>query len=162
MPDEKDLSETSGAARKRRKRELAKLDAPGEDTGKWALEFKRAGKPDLENPETGLLYTRKLQLIAAMQMATTPFPSAAQRECWKRIDAMSKAIGMTHSRSALENTIAKLRKQLDDRLAAGGTVVEEAGSDVPKPLTARGAPRGPRAVPLSATTDVPDAGRRPD
>src|SRR5262245_41929574 len=41
-----------------------------EGDGKWAEEFKEAGMPDLENPETDLSYVRKLQLICLRQTAT--------------------------------------------------------------------------------------------
>lgn len=161
-PDD-ELSETSGAARKRRKRAQAALDAAaGPDTGEWARDFKKLGKPDLDSPETGMAWVRKAQLLVAYQQLTYPFPSAAQRECWKRFDNMSKSIGMTHAKSSLEDTIAKLRKELDARREAGSTVIEERGSDVPRPATARGAKLGPRAVPVTATVDVPDVERRPD
>ncbi len=162
MSDEP-LSETSGAAARRKKQAQKKLDAlAGPDDGRWANDFKKLGPPDYANPETGLLWVRKAQLLVAYQMVTTPFPSPAQRDCWKRFDNMSKAIGMTHSRSALENTVAKVRKQLSDRQNAGGTIVEENGSDVPKPATARGQRQVPRALTLAATADVPDPSRKPD
>jgi hypothetical protein len=161
MADE--LSETSGAARKRRKRDQAKLDArSGEDDGRWANAFKKLGQPDFDNPETGMAWVRRVQLMVAYQQVTTPFPSAYQQATWKRFDNMSKSIGMTHAKSSLEDTIAKLRKELDARREAGGTVVEESGASVPRPSTARGAPRGPRPLPITATADVPDSARRPD
>src|SRR4051794_32232292 len=97
----------SGASNRRKKHESEAAANPDTepDGGDWAQAFRAAGDPDLENPETDLDYTRKLQLIVLQQMATTPFPPRAQQDCWRRIREMSATLGMTSSRAALESTV---------------------------------------------------------
>lgn len=163
MPSrDRDGKELGGAEKKRRKRERQEAEAPvalPEDDGKWAADFRAAGKPDLENPGTDLDYVRKLQLIALHQMATTPFPSAAQRNCWQRIREMSAVVGMTSNRAQLEAQVRRLEKALAERRQSGAIVKVQKGSVVKRPSTARGAaPPGPRAVPEDATVtpEVPE------
>ena len=143
----------SGASKRRAKFELDALidqqarddaGAPPDD-GKWVEDFRKAGKPDLTNPETDLDYTRKLQLIVLYQMATTPFPSRAQAAVWRSIREMSATVGMTSSRASLESTVKRLRKQLDERSQVG-TVDERPVAGLAKPDTARGQRRGPRPL----------------
>jgi hypothetical protein len=138
--------EKGGAEKVRDKKAIA----DSRDSGRWAKVFGRAGEPDLENPETDLAYTRKLQLLVLHQMATTPKPTLRQQECWKRIREMSAVVGMTSSRAALEAKVRKLTKMLADRNVPG-TVTEVAGSSVAKPPTARGGPRGPQRLPDDPT-----------
>lgn len=116
------------------------------DDGKWAEDFKAAGNPDLENPETDLAYVRKLQMICLRQMTTTPHPSVAQQNAWRRIGEMSKGCGMTSSRAALEVTVKKLRKQIETR-RQGGTIIEGPVNTIVRPPNARGGARGPRPLP---------------
>lgn len=136
----------SGAAIRRKAREREEAARAGEpDDGKWAEEFETAGQPSLDDPGTDLDYTRRLQLIALRQMATTPFPTVAQEKCWRRIREMSAVVGMTSNRAQLEASVRRLKKQLEARQQSG-SVVEVAGSSVKRPPTARGGPRGPRPV----------------
>lgn len=161
-PEHEKAPELSGAAKRKAKHEAADFaeqqarDAAGfpQDNGKWAEDFQAAGSPDLENPETDLAYTRKLQLIVLKQMATTPFPTVAQKNTWARIREMSATVGMTSSRAALEATVKKLRKQLEER-AQAATVTEVAGGSITKPPTARGGQRGPRPLPPDPPPEPP-------
>ncbi len=153
--------EVTGAAKIRKKHEkneaqVASRSRNREDDGKWADEFKEAGTPDLENPGTDLDYTRKLQLICLRQMATTPFPTLAQMECWRRINEMSKSVGMTSNRAQLEASVKKLGKALKAQTVQAGAITIVPGHTVKKPSTARGmSPPGPRAIPPDALPEDP-------
>lgn len=138
----------SGAANRRKRYERLEAAAASDvpDDGKWARDFQKAGKPDLENPDTDLSYVRKLQMIALRQMATTPFPSIAQQGTWRRIREMSAVVGMTSNRASLEARVKKLQKSLGERQQVS-TIIEVPGSSITKPDTARGGSKGPRPIP---------------
>jgi hypothetical protein len=147
----------SGASKRRKAHEkvdayVATRNAYRKDTGRWASEFKKAGEPDLENPGTDLSYVRKLQLIVMRQMATTPFPTIAQQEAWRRIREMSAVVGMTSKRAELESTVKRLEQEL--RAARPEGAVKWVEGPVAKSPNARGAPTGPRPV-----KDEPDSER---
>ena len=121
------------------------------DDGAWAKAFEACGLPDLENPGTDLAYVRKLQMTCLHQMATTPFPTLAQQEHWRRVNEHSKSVGMTSNRALLEAKVKQLEAALKARQAAAGAVRIVPASSVKKPPTARGmAPPGPRAIPPDA------------
>jgi hypothetical protein len=157
--DPKTGKELSGAQKRQRKVALdAEIEqSRDEDRGEWARAFKRAGKPNLDDPGTDLDYTRKLQLIVLEQMATEPFPTPAQRETWKRIREMSAVVGMTSNRAQLESKVRKLQGALAARRdTAAGALRMEPGAKIKKPKTARGmSPPGPRAIPPDAVVEPP-------
>lgn len=166
-----DGKELSGAekARRRLAKEQELIDAEeaeiGDDRPKWSLEFDKAGDPDLEEFGLGLGYVRKLQMIVIKQMAVTPFPGPAQRETWKRIQAMAATIGMTHSKAGVESEVKAIKAMLADRRQATTFVAEIEGSKVAKPATARGQRRGgPRPIPQDALPPEPsfDSPDQPD
>lgn len=148
------MSETSGAADRRRKRKKEEAERQREvnenDDGIWAGEFKEAGTPDLENAGTDLDYVRKLQLIALRQMATTPFPTLKQENLWRRIREMSAVVGMTSNRSQLESRTKKLEKQLANTQQGGGVRIE-AGARVKRSPNARGQKTAPKLAPPEET-----------
>lgn len=160
--DEQGRSTKSGAARRREKKaeereKKAEREALEGENPAWAEEFRQAGKPDLENPDTDLDYVRRLQLVALRQMATTPFPTAAQTQCWQRIKDMSATVGMTSNRAALEAKVKRLEGQLKSRREAGGAAKVVKGSEVQRPETARGGRTGPRSVaPAEPPSQDPD------
>lgn len=179
--DPKTGKEPSGA--QKRKRRYAKTDvliatgaagaplpddgdpfAPPNDDGKWAKDFENAGTPDLNNPGTDLDYVRKLQLIVLRQMATTPFPTVAQQNAWRRINENSRTVGMTSNRAQLEATVRRLKKALEEKRQDSGIVKVVHGSKVAKPKTARGqVPFGPRAAPdEGGSVTPPPEGEQPD
>lgn len=130
----------------------------------WAVEFERAGVPDLDDVGLGLSYVRKLQMIVIRQMAVTPFPGPAQRETWKRIQAMGATIGMTHNRAGVESEVKNLKAMIAERKQGTSFVTEESGSKIAKPSTARGQRRGgPRPIPADALPPDPtDADEEPE
>lgn len=156
----------SGAAKKKKayeKAEAERTNSYGEewlgdhwklDDGKWAKDFEAAGKPDLQNPGMDLDYTRKLQLICLRQMATTPFPTRAQHEAWRRIKEMSATVGMTSNRAQLEAKVKRLSKQLATQTQSG-TITEVSGKGFKKNPEARGGMTGPRSI-ESDTSDKPE------
>jgi hypothetical protein len=114
---------------------------PTADDDGWAQEFREAGNPDLENPDTDLDYVRKLQLIVLRQMASTAHPPKAQQDAWRRIREMSAVVGMTSNRAKLEADVRALKKMLSSYQARGGAINVEEGSKVLRPHTARGRKR---------------------
>lgn len=128
-------------------------DGLGDDA--WSKEFLEAGPIDLENPDTDLAYVRKLQLIVLRQMATTPHPSKAQQDAWRRIREMSAVVGMTSNRAKLEADLRSLKKQLAQYQEQSGALKVMKGSEVKRPPTARGRTRGPRALPPEEEPPTP-------
>jgi hypothetical protein len=79
----------------------------------WEREFLQAGEPDLENPDTDLSFTRKLQSIVLRQMARYTRPSKTQQDVWRRIREMSAVVGYTVNGSKLEADVKALKRKLD-------------------------------------------------
>jgi hypothetical protein len=130
---------------KKRGRGRPRIEDTENDSGVWAEDFRKAGGPDLDNPGTDLDWTRKLQLICLHQMATTPFPTTRQQDCWQRIRAMSAVVGMTSNRAQLESKTKKLEKMLTEKSQGGGVRFED-GAKVAKSPNARGKQMTPRIV----------------
>jgi hypothetical protein len=139
------------------------------DRPPWALEFEAVGMPDLEQPEGGLDYVRKLQLVALRQRVTTHRPDPEQVATWRGIADAARAIGLTQNRTALEQLAAEVKRALSRTGEQTGAVRRRAAHGFTRPPTARGGgrTRGPRPVPRDGPgpdpgpdeRDPPDGGR---
>lgn len=117
----------------RRKREVSLVDD--------GSAYPDLTESDRDNPETGLMYVRKCQMVAFAQIckAVLPFLEKA-----KLIREFSAVIGMTHPRAALETKASKLESGQNRGRVAGSARIEKR---VAKPDTARGAAKAPRTRP---------------
>lgn len=155
----------SGAANRRAKREredaerreFLGLPAEGDDTG--ASAFAELGAPDLEHPESGLEYTRKVLLVSLHQIATDP--GLTSRERHRMVKETAAAIGLTHPKAAIEASFKKLQA-LREKGAEPEATPAKAHHGIARPPTARGYRPGGGAGevprPLPDPDSPPDAG----
>lgn len=116
----------------------------GDDADAWAREFEEAGQPDLDDPGAALTYVRRLQLVALRQQVTTPRPSPEQIAVWKRIEAQTKALGMTQNRVELEERVGRVEGMLETTAQSAGPVKQRSSSALHRPPTSRGGSRARR------------------
>lgn len=126
--------------------------APTDD---GAAEFAELGRPPLDNPAVAMGWVRKVQLIA-LRMAVTAPSSDAVRERLKWAKDLSAAIGMTHSKSSMEERLLDLEKRLAIKPAAASSNNVMAASAEPSLHAPRRAERR-AARPANASNDEGDA-----
>lgn len=127
----------------RRKLRAAKKEKQllGETGGGEAYDV--LGDPDIESPAYALDYVRKAQLIAFGQICRSR--TLPQMERWRLIKEHGATIGMTYSRSSMESKVKGMEAALKER-SQSGSIQVAAGASIKRPPTARGGPRGPRAL----------------
>lgn len=146
----------SGAQRRKAEREAREKRLASEVGG--GEDFDVLGEPDLSDPDVGLAYVRKAQLIAFAQICRSR--ALPQMERWKLIREHAATLGMTHPRSSLEARTQRIEKLMGEKTQSPAVRWE---TGVQKPPTARGMRRGPRPLPPAppdsedAPTDLPGA-----
>src|SRR5574341_535075 len=131
---EKAFKKPSGHARRKAAREA--LDARlASETGGSEV-FKEIGPAPVDDPTMAMEWVRRVQLRALEQVACSEH--LPERERWRLIESLSKALGMTHSRSAVEERMRRIEEQRKEKGRASSVRIEPA-ANVAKPPTARGA-----------------------
>lgn len=141
-----DEKKPSGAEFRKRRREakhrIEEERVAGMDDG--SDEFAALGPPPIDDPDMALAWVRRYQLTAMYVSATRPLTDSL-RERLKLVREFGATIGMTQNRVGLE----EIAERLESNLSAAVQNTNAAAQPVPptaRPSTARGAPRGPKAI----------------
>lgn len=107
------------------------------DAPPGVAELEALGMPDLEDPHSALVYARQVALVCMHQIATDKVLSS--RERWRMLKDFIATLGMTHSRSAVEQKLKDVLKQKEKRRDPSGGM--EPINGISRPPTARSARR---------------------
>lgn len=136
----------SGAAyRKMRKKRAAERSEGAGEADDGAGVFAALGPPPLDDPETAMSWVRRYQLTALHVAATKPMTDAL-RERIKNIKEICATVGMTQSRSDLEEIASRCETLLEGARPRGAVNMQPT-TGLTRPPTARGGKRGPKPLP---------------
>lgn len=122
-----------------------------DDDADGAQAFAELGAPPVENPDLGLLWVRRAQLVGLGLALTRPLHDGLTTRL-KWLQQLAAVTGMTHSRAALEHRLAGVEDALDQTSQRQRSAVAmKPTAGVMRSPNARGSySRRPRAVDAAA------------